>query len=291
MRLFRRTTARLQVGTAPGRFIQMLSSSGLRRRQGVGKAACGVLALVVLFRCPAARLRARSAARAEPVRFRQLADPARPAPEHGCIDRPHARTAICGSGRTKDSPVSTACASPRSIATRRPSCVRAPSTRCMSTSRGRLWIGTADGVLVFEDGRFRALPIPGLDGGEVRSMTSDAQGRVWIGADTGLFDGRGWARHRSRTRAGTRRAGGRRAAYRSGRHVVGRTEPARTLPPRRRAFREDRARAGRTEQRGARDLPGYATACSGSAPRTVGSSAAWARSSHRSRVRRISAAS
>jgi signal transduction histidine kinase/ligand-binding sensor domain-containing protein/ActR/RegA family two-component response regulator len=53
--------------------------------------------------------------------------------------------------------------------------------------RGRLWIGTADGVLLLEDGRFRAHPIPGLGGGEVRSMTSDAHGRVWIGTDTGLF--------------------------------------------------------------------------------------------------------
>src|SRR5262245_19611719 len=55
-------------------------------------------------------------------------------------------------------------------------------------ARGRLWIGTAGGVLLLEGGQFRARPISGLDGGEVRAVTSDAHGRVWIGADTGLFE-------------------------------------------------------------------------------------------------------
>ncbi|HEY5759746.1 MAG TPA: two-component regulator propeller domain-containing protein, partial [Steroidobacter sp.] len=53
---------------------------------------------------------------------------------------------------------------------------------------GRLWIGTANGVLIFERGRFQAFAIPELAGGEVRSIVSDMQGRVWIGADSGLFD-------------------------------------------------------------------------------------------------------
>ncbi|MFL6578686.1 MAG: two-component regulator propeller domain-containing protein, partial [Povalibacter sp.] len=54
--------------------------------------------------------------------------------------------------------------------------------------RGRLWIGTADGVVVLENGRFRSQPIAGLTSGEVRTIVSDEHGRVWIGADMGLFD-------------------------------------------------------------------------------------------------------
>jgi signal transduction histidine kinase/ligand-binding sensor domain-containing protein len=68
-----------------------------------------------------------------------------------------------------------------------------PILSAASDSRGRQWFGLyPGGVVVFEDGRFRAFSQrDGFMGGSVNSITADDDGAIWIGAETGLsrFDG------------------------------------------------------------------------------------------------------
>jgi diguanylate cyclase (GGDEF)-like protein len=50
-----------------------------------------------------------------------------------------------------------------------------------------LWIGTTMGLSLLRDGRLQAGP-PELAGVAVLVMAADAQGRIWIGSDNGLFE-------------------------------------------------------------------------------------------------------
>jgi signal transduction histidine kinase/ligand-binding sensor domain-containing protein/CheY-like chemotaxis protein len=54
--------------------------------------------------------------------------------------------------------------------------------------RGRLWVGTRVGVLLYEAGRFRAHTDPRLSEGYVRALASEPDGRVWIGVDDALYE-------------------------------------------------------------------------------------------------------
>jgi len=52
--------------------------------------------------------------------------------------------------------------------------------------RGRLWVSTANGVFYSEGGRF--MPVPGVPGGKISSITEDSNANVWISnGDAGLF--------------------------------------------------------------------------------------------------------
>ena len=52
--------------------------------------------------------------------------------------------------------------------------------------RGRIWVSTARGVAYFENGRF--VPVDGVPGGSVYSITGDHAGTLWIShGDQGLF--------------------------------------------------------------------------------------------------------
>jgi signal transduction histidine kinase/ligand-binding sensor domain-containing protein len=52
--------------------------------------------------------------------------------------------------------------------------------------RGRLWVSTANGVFYSEGGRF--MPVPGVPGGNIFSITADSNANVWIShGDAGLF--------------------------------------------------------------------------------------------------------
>jgi len=60
-------------------------------------------------------------------------------------------------------------------------------------ARGRLWVGTAGGVSVLEQGRFHALEgAPGIASSPVYAIAEDRDGGIWIGAEAGLLhsDGR-----------------------------------------------------------------------------------------------------
>ena len=51
---------------------------------------------------------------------------------------------------------------------------------------GRLWVGGREGVLYFDRGRF--VPVPGVPGGNILSITGDGRGKVWISNnEEGLF--------------------------------------------------------------------------------------------------------
>ena len=50
---------------------------------------------------------------------------------------------------------------------------------------GRLWVGSREGVLYFDGGRF--VPVPGLPGGDVLSIAGDGDGKVWISSNDSLF--------------------------------------------------------------------------------------------------------
>jgi ligand-binding sensor domain-containing protein/signal transduction histidine kinase/DNA-binding response OmpR family regulator len=53
----------------------------------------------------------------------------------------------------------------------------------------RLWIGTASGVVVLEDGRFTAFTRLGqLEHAYVRSIVEGNDGRIWVGTENGLFE-------------------------------------------------------------------------------------------------------
>jgi signal transduction histidine kinase/ligand-binding sensor domain-containing protein len=52
--------------------------------------------------------------------------------------------------------------------------------------RGRLWVSTANGVFYSEGGRF--MPVPGVPGGNIFSITADSNAKVWISdGNAGLF--------------------------------------------------------------------------------------------------------
>jgi signal transduction histidine kinase/ligand-binding sensor domain-containing protein len=52
--------------------------------------------------------------------------------------------------------------------------------------RGRLWVSTASGVFYSEGSRF--MPVPGVPGGNILSITADSNATVWISnGDAGLF--------------------------------------------------------------------------------------------------------
>jgi ligand-binding sensor domain-containing protein/signal transduction histidine kinase len=55
--------------------------------------------------------------------------------------------------------------------------------------RGRLWLGTRKGLLLYDAGRFVAIPLPGVDSQPfVRSLLEGSDGRIWIGtASHGAF--------------------------------------------------------------------------------------------------------
>ena len=73
-------------------------------------------------------------------------------------------------------------------------------TALCADSKGRLWIGTGNGALVYERGdspRWRAAP-----GSAARTCTpsvEDRSGRIWFGSEAGLFryDGRVGRAHRA----------------------------------------------------------------------------------------------
>jgi ligand-binding sensor domain-containing protein/signal transduction histidine kinase/CheY-like chemotaxis protein len=53
----------------------------------------------------------------------------------------------------------------------------------------RLWIGTASGIVVLENGHFTALTrVMQLEHAYVRSIAEGNDGRVWVGTETGLFE-------------------------------------------------------------------------------------------------------
>jgi hypothetical protein len=63
--------------------------------------------------------------------------------------------------------------------------------------RGRIWIGGADGVTLFDRGRFVGTfngPNSPLPDGPVRALLADRDGRLWVGTDNGLarLDGSEW---------------------------------------------------------------------------------------------------
>ncbi|MGD1093775.1 MAG: two-component regulator propeller domain-containing protein [Bryobacteraceae bacterium] len=49
---------------------------------------------------------------------------------------------------------------------------------------GRLWVGSREGVVYFDGGRF--VPVPGLPGGDVLSIAGDGDGKVWISSNDSL---------------------------------------------------------------------------------------------------------
>ncbi|NRB53934.1 MAG: response regulator [Saprospiraceae bacterium] len=67
------------------------------------------------------------------------------------------------------------------------------SIRCIQRdSKGRLWVGTADGLnLLQEDGqKFRSIPLdfPANIDGEIIAITEDSRGSLLIGVDNGLYE-------------------------------------------------------------------------------------------------------
>jgi ligand-binding sensor domain-containing protein len=65
--------------------------------------------------------------------------------------------------------------------------------------KGRTWMGTRDGVDIFDDGEWTHYTIESMGLGEhdyvdVKALAVDTTGRVWVGTDAGLtvFDGQSW---------------------------------------------------------------------------------------------------
>ena len=53
-------------------------------------------------------------------------------------------------------------------------------------SRQRMWIGTARGLSVIENGTLRTLPIPAASN-RINSLAEDPQGRVWVGTNEAIY--------------------------------------------------------------------------------------------------------
>lgn len=72
----------------------------------------------------------------------------------------------------------------------------------LGDDRGRLWLGTEDGLALLADGRVNAAPFPsGLERANIRSLALDAAGALWVGTVDGRLISLSRARRREFTRA------------------------------------------------------------------------------------------
>ncbi|MFA6546380.1 MAG: two-component regulator propeller domain-containing protein [Limisphaerales bacterium] len=72
----------------------------------------------------------------------------------------------------------------------------------LGDDRGRLWIGTEDGLALLADGRINATPFPsGPEHANIRSLALDATGALWLGTVDGRLVSLSRARRREFTRA------------------------------------------------------------------------------------------
>ena len=65
----------------------------------------------------------------------------------------------------------------------------ATTTSILAAHDGSIWIGTADGLDRWKDGRmtiYRAQSAPGLPGGSIQSLFEDEAGRMWVSGFGGL---------------------------------------------------------------------------------------------------------